>query len=261
MNQSIALGPAEIHLWLADYDDIVEESMHMAYRRLLSHEERAQEPKFYFERDRRRYLVTRALVRTVLSRYFPVDPKDWIFEANAYGCPYAANPRAKDAGLSFNISHTHSMIVLGVTAGRALGVDVENFRAREVSMGMADRYFSPLEAGELARAPSHRQQYRFFEYWTFKEAYIKARGMGLQLPLDKFSFNYPDDARVEIAIDRELADDPARWRFWQLRPAADYLLAVCAERLDGPAPKLIVRQAVPLSGEKTLALEFVRASE
>lgn len=261
MNERIPLDASEIHLWLTDYEEIADESLHVAYRALLSRDEREQEPRFYFARDRRRYLVTRALVRTVLSRYFPVDPKDWVFATNAYGCPYAVNIPAKDAGLSFNISHTNSMIVLGVTAGRALGVDVENFRAREVSIGMADRYFSPLESEALARAPSHRQQYRFFEYWTFKEAYIKARGMGLQLPLDKFSFQYPDDVRVEIAINGDLNDDPARWRFWQFRPEEDYLLAICAERLCGRVPELIVRQAVPMSGEKILALEFVRASE
>ncbi len=257
----VAIGPSEIHLWLADYEQISDEALHVAYRQLLSADERAQEPKYYFARDRRRYLVTRVLVRTVLSRYAPIDPRDWVFGTNAYGRPYAMNPQAEHLRLTFNLSHTHSMIVLGVTAGRALGVDVENIRSREVSIGMADRFFSPLESGDLAKTPSHRQQYRFFEYWTFKEAYIKARGMGLQLPLDKFSFDYPDDSRVRIAIDHELGDDPARWRFWQLQPEADYLLAVCAECLDAQVPELIVRRAVPLSGEKRLALQFLRTSE
>lgn len=261
MSGSIALDPSEIHLWLVDYQEISDEALHLAYRELLSADEREKEPKYYFARDRRRYLVTRVLVRTVLSRYVPIDPRDWVFGTNAYGRPYAMNPQAGDIRLTFNLSHTHSMIVLGVTMGRALGVDVENIRSREVSISMADRFFSPLESGELAKTPSHRQQYRFFEYWTFKEAYIKARGMGLQLPLDKFSFNYPDDRRVEIAIDRELGDDPARWRFWQLQPEADYLLAICAERLGAQVPELIVRRAVPLSSEKRLALEFLRTSE
>jgi 4'-phosphopantetheinyl transferase len=261
MSRAIALDPSEIHLWLVDYDAISDEALHLAYRELLSAEERAQEPKYYFAKDRRRYLVTRVLVRTVLSRYVPIDPRDWVFGTNAYGRPHALNPQAENMRLTFNLSHTHSMIVLGVTVGRALGVDVENIRAREVSIGVADRFFSPLEADELANTPSHRQQHRFFEYWTFKEAYIKARGMGLQLPLDKFSFDYPDDSRVRIAIDQELGDDPARWRFWQLQPEADYLLAVCAERLDAHAPELIVRRAVPLAGEERLALAFLRTSE
>src|SRR5215510_3003654 len=131
MNGIISLTPAEIHLWLAFYDEINEEPLLSAYRELLDAAEKEQEPRFYFARDRRRYLITRALVRTTLSRYVCIHPRDWIFSANAYGRPELVNAQARDAGLSFNISHTHSLIVLGVTKDRALGVDVENFRERE----------------------------------------------------------------------------------------------------------------------------------
>jgi 4'-phosphopantetheinyl transferase len=140
-------------------------------------------------------------------------------------------------------------------------VDVENVRAREVSIDIADRYFAPQEVAALAAAPPHQQPYRFFEYWTFKEAYIKARGMGLSLPLDKFSFHYPDDHAVEIAIHPELADEAARWQFWQFRPRPEYLVAICAERTGAQSPSLIVRQTIPMLSERRCALEFVRASE
>lgn len=255
--RSLPLSPDEIHVWLAYYDEI-EESLHAAYRTLLSAAEKEQEPRFHFARDRCRYLVTRALVRTVLSRYVPVDPKEWMFSTNAYGRPAIMNVEGRD--LSFNLSHTHSLIVLGVTRGRALGVDVENFRAREAAIGVADHYFAKAEVAALAAAPSQDRQYRFFEYWTFKESYIKARGMGLSLPLDKFSFHYPDDRAVEIAIDAGLADDPARWQFWQFQPAPEYLVAICAERAGARSPSVIVRQAVPMMSEKPVAPEFLRAS-
>ncbi len=261
MNRIIPLVPAEIHLWLAFYDQITEESLHSAYREPLSPAEKEQESRFYFARDRRRYLVTRALVRTVLSRYAYIHPREWVFSTNPYGRPEIVNAKARDAGLSFNISHTHSLIVLGVTKGRALGVDVENFRAREVSIEIADRFFSPQEVAALIVAPAQQQQYRFFEYWTFKEAYIKARGMGLSLPLDKFSFHYPDDRTVEIAIDPELADESARWQFWQFRPKPEYLVAICAERVGSQSSSLIVRQTVPLLSEKTFDPEFLRVSD
>jgi 4'-phosphopantetheinyl transferase len=257
----IPLTPAEIHLWLAFYDEITEESLHSAYRELLNAAEKEQEARFYFGRDRRRYLITRALVRTVLSRYVSIHPKGWIFSTNAYGRPDIVNAQARDACLVFNISHTHNLTVLGLTKGRALGVDVENFRAREVSIDIADRYFARQEVAVLTAAPPHQQQYRFFEYWTFKEAYIKARGMGLSLPLEKFSFQYPDDHAVEITIEPELADDSARWQFWQFRPRSEYLVAICAERVGAQRPRLIVRQAIPLLSEKTIALEFQRVSE
>src|SRR5438552_654126 len=116
----IPLSVDEIHLWLVDYEEIGDERLHAEYRELLTAKERAQEPRFYFARDRRRYLVTRALVRTVLSRYVGVEPRDWIFTANSYGRPSLMN--APGWELSFNISHTHSLIVLGVTKRRELGV-------------------------------------------------------------------------------------------------------------------------------------------
>jgi 4'-phosphopantetheinyl transferase len=260
MAQLIPLTPAEIHLWLVFYGGIAEERLHPAYRALLNAAEREQEPRFYFAADRRRYLVTRALVRIVLSRYLCIDPREWIFSTNAHGRPEVVNPQARDAGMSFNISHTRGLIVLGVTGRRALGVDVENLRAREVSIDIAAHYFAPPEVAALTAVAPPQQQDRFFEYWTLKEAYIKARGMGLSLPLDKFSFQLSDDRAVEMVIDPELADDAARWGFWQLRPLPEYLVAICAERVAAASPRLIVRQTIPMISESDVAPEVLRAS-
>ena len=261
MEPIIVLTACEIHLWLTFYDAISDERLHCAYRELLNAAEQTQELRFYFAKDRRRYLVTRALVRTVLSRYASIAPRDWIFSANAYGRPEIANAEAREEYLTFNISHTHSLIVLGVTQRRALGVDVENFAAREISIDIADRFFAPEEVAALAVVPRHQQQYRFFEYWTFKEAYIKARGMGLSLPLDKFSFHLPHDRAVDIAIHPELADDASRWQFWQFRPTPEYLVAVCAERLGTQSPRLVVHKIVPGRDENILSPVFLRTSQ
>jgi 4'-phosphopantetheinyl transferase len=261
MNRLIPLTSAEIHLWLAFFDEITDQRLHSAYRDLLNAAEQDQERRFYFARDRHRYLVTRALVRTVLSAYLSLGPRDWIFSTNAYGRPEIVNAQARNAGVSFNISHTHSLIVLGVTRQRALGVDVENVRGREVALEVAGRYFAPREVAALTAAPPDQQQSRLFEYWTFKEAYLKARGIGLSLPLDKFSFHYPDDRAVELEIDPELADDSARWQFWQFRPMPEYLVAICAERVGARSPSLIVRQAIPMRSDKICSPEFLRVSE
>jgi 4'-phosphopantetheinyl transferase len=166
-----------------------------------------------------------------------------------------------EIGLVFNISHTDSLIVLGVTKHRALGVDVENVHRLGILVELAERFFARDEVAELARVPSHRRQDRFFEYWTFKESYIKARGMGLSLPLDKFSFYFTHDHSVKIAIHPELADDAARWHFWQFRPRREYLVAVCAERIDTGAPRLVIRKLVPAMSEELLATELLRTSE
>jgi len=257
----MVISERNIDLWLAFYHEMADPRQLANMRELLTGDERRQEPRFYFEDDRRRYLVTRAMVRTVLSRYAAVAPSDWVFAANAYGRPEIANRHPDAAGLCFNISHSRGLIALAVSRHRIVGVDVENLATREVSIGIADRFFSPLEVAELAGIPPERQQDRFFEYWTFKESYIKARGMGLSLPLDKFSFRFPHERAVRIAIDPELNDDPGRWIFSQYRPTPEFLLALCVERLDGAAPLLTARKTVPTVGDEAFGMTLLKTSE
>jgi 4'-phosphopantetheinyl transferase len=257
----IPITSGEIHLWLTLYDEISGEGLLDDYRALLNPAEKEQESRFCFARDRHRYLVTRTLVRTVLSRYIAVDPKDWIFSTNAYGRPQILNKEATDCSLSFNISHTQGIIVLGVTKCRLLGVDVENIATCKISLDIANHYFARQEVAALSAVLPSQQQYRFFEYWTFKESYIKARGLGLSLPLDKFSFHYANDHAVELAIDPELGDDSARWQFWQFQPTTEHLLAACAERIDTRSSRLIVRETIPMTGEEIIIPKLLRSTE
>lgn len=257
----LSLGERNIDLWLSFYDEIDDARLLSGLRGILNDAERQQETRFYFADDRKRYLVTRAMVRTVLSRYAALASADWVFSTNAYGRPEIAHAQESASGLCFNISHTRGLIALGVCQHRSLGVDVENVRARQTSTGIADRFFSPTEVAELAKLAPERRQDRFFEYWTFKESYIKARGMGLSLALDRFSFDYPHARAVRLAIDPELGDDARRWSFWQLRPRPEYLLAICAERRDGQAPRLTVRKTIPTVADETLEAIVSRTSE
>jgi 4'-phosphopantetheinyl transferase len=256
---AIPLAKREIHLWLAHYDH-VDDGLRDACRSVMSAEELAQEPRFFFARDRLRYVVTRWLARTVLSRYLPVEPTAWHFSTNDFGRPAIDVQRHGDTGLTFNISHTHSLIVLGVACERALGVDVENVVARKAALGVADRFFAPAEVAALFALPEPLQHDAFFEYWTFKESYIKARGMGLSLPLDRFGFRYPDASTVAIDIDPELEDCASRWQLWQFRPTPAYLVAVCAERTS-PTVSIAVREVFPPRHEAVLAPTYSRRSD
>lgn len=241
----LQLQTGDVHLWLAYYDRIVDQRALDDYRMLLTDAEREQMGRFYFEDDRRRYLVTRALVRTALSRYAPIAAADWRFDKNAYGRPAIAEHHGSACEITFNISHTRGLIALALTRRVALGVDVENFVVRDAPIDIANHFFSPGEVAALAVVESEHRQRRFFEYWTFKESYIKARGMGLSLPLDKFTFSYPREDSVELDIDPELGDDARRWLLWQLQPAPDYLLALCIEKQAGVMPRLVVQPALP----------------
>lgn len=264
MNTECAAGRLQassgrIDLWLNYYAEIADEALLARLRRLLSDEERAQEPRFFFADDRRRYLLTRALVRTVLSRYADVAAADWRFSSNAYGRPQIAACHGQAQRLSFNLSHTRGLIALAVSEQRTLGVDVEHLSVRRVSAGIADRFFAPDEVAALQAVAAEHQQQRFFEYWTFKESYIKARGMGLSIPLDRFSFHYPHERGVDLSIEPDLGDDATRWRFWQCRPTPDYLLALCAERSDAPT-QISLRRTIPTVSEELLSIGFSRES-
>ena len=256
----LATGKRDIDIWLTYYDEIVDAQQLAELRALLNPEEVSKEGRFLFADDRKRYLVTRAMVRMLLSRYAPVEPERWEFSRNAYGRPGIANAMDETRGLTFNLSHTRGLIALAVTRDRELGVDVENVVARSTSVDIAERFFSPVEVAELSCVPAERQQDRFFEYWTFKEAYIKARGMGLSLPLDRFSFDFPRRGTVRISIQPDLDDHAERWGFWQCRPAAEYVMAICAERGDGVSPGISMRKFNPLVGELELTPEFLKTS-
>ena len=260
MNPVLDLDPAKVDLWFAFYEAIRDERLLAEYMRLLTDEEREQQRRFYFERDRHRYLVTRALVRTVLSKYAPVAAPHWVFGKNDHGRPEIANDNAVARTISFNITHTHGLIILAVTREQAIGVDAENISVRQPAIEIADRFFSAHEVAELHKVPAGGQHERFFHYWTLKESYIKARGMGLAIPLDQFGFHFPHAAQVGISIDPQLNDDAARWRFWQLRPHADFLAALCVERTQPASPQLIMRNIEPLATEKIIECALLRTS-
>lgn len=260
-DRKLTISAQNIDIWLAFYDEISDETLLPAMLELLTDGERRQQTRFYFADDRKRYLVTRAMARTVLSCYACIDPSAWVFSENAYGRPVIANRHDDTAGLCFNISHSRGLIVLAVTRNRELGVDVENIVAREVSINIADRFFSPIEVMELAGVARERSLGRFFEYWTFKESYIKARGMGLSLPLDKFSFRFPHERAVGISIDPELNDDGNRWSFWQYRPTAEYLLALCAARIADHPTVVTMRKMVSTIGYEAFETALLKTSE
>lgn len=240
----LSIDSDEIHLWLAFDREIRDPGLLAAYRRLLNPEERQQEQRFHFAKDRHQYLVTRALTRSVLSCYAPVAPQDWRFRKQEHGRPQIVDPQAE--GLVFNLSHTAGLIVLGITRDGELGVDAENIAERNPPLEISQRYFSSRETSDLTALPREAQAERFFHYWTLKESYIKARSMGLALPLDQFSFHFPTDDDVRIAFDPRLDDQPERWHFRLLRPTPDHLLAVCAAYSPTASPRrLSLRRIVP----------------
>jgi 4'-phosphopantetheinyl transferase len=252
----VSAGDRAVDLWLARLDQAREPQLVRAYQTLLSADERVQQQRFYFERDRHRYLVTRALVRTVLSQYAPVRPEKWTFTAGRYGRPEIANHSQETAGLGFNVSHTEGLVVLAVAVGLTVGVDTEWVRDRLAPLDVAGRYFSRAESRALSALPPDERHSRFFEYWTLKESYLKALGTGLALPLDSFTFELDRSGRARMYVENAAGAPDTSWRFWQWRNDT-HLIALCAER-GSPGADVRLREVVPLAGDRPCELRLLR---
>ena len=182
---------------------------------LLSDQERAQQQRFLPPAKRQEYLVTRILVRSVLGEVLGVAPQALQFVSNEWGRP-AVVSGLMPSPIYFNVSHTEGLIVCLVSTEGEVGVDTESFARAPDLLALAPDVFSAKELSDLAALPLKDQPQRAVVLWTLKESYIKARGMGLSIPLDKFSFRFePDGVRLEV--EPELADDGKRWQFqWQI---------------------------------------------
>jgi 4'-phosphopantetheinyl transferase len=238
----------EAHLWIARPEQARDPRLLRRYDALLSEDERRKCSRFVFDKDRHSCLVTRALLRTVLSRYAPVPPERWRFAANEYGRPSVDEPR-EQRWLRFNLSHTEGLVVCLVARRREVGVDVEDRTRSGELLAVADRFFSPFEVQALRALPREEQLDRFFFYWTLKESYIKARGMGLAIPLSQFSFEL-DSARergIRIRFEPELRDDPNRWDFSALSCGRRHAIASSLERLHEEEIRLVLREILPLA--------------
>jgi 4'-phosphopantetheinyl transferase len=228
-----------LHLWFAYPDDLLEAGVAEACSALLSEEERERVARFRFERYRRESLATRALMRTALSSYRPVAPQDWRFTLNAHGKP---DPEP-ECGLRFNLSNSVKLVVCLVGEGAEVGVDVEPVERASKILPLAPEVFSAAERKQLGALDDTAKLDRALSLWTLKESYIKARGMGLALPLDKFSFLFGGEEGIRLEIDPSLGDKAERWRFSQLDHAG-HRIAAMVERAT--AGELEVLEARPL---------------
>jgi 4'-phosphopantetheinyl transferase len=239
------LEPNEAHLWLAEPDSIDRPELLRAYEGILTDDELQRKNRFRFPEHRHLFLVSHALVRTVLSSYADVSPGDWRFVTNAHGRPEIAGP-ATAPPLRFNLSHTKGLAACLVTLDREVGVDVEDCERSGDLLGVADRFFSPSEVRDLRALPADQQWRRFFCYWTLKESYIKAKGKGLAIPLGQFSFDLDraDYSGIQIGFDPRLRDDPAKWQFFLFSYGRRHMVAGAVERREDEV-RLRVHETVP----------------
>lgn len=245
-----------VQLYYCLSDQVTDASLLSRYRSLLTAEETQRMSRFYFAGHRHQFLLTRALARYCLSLYHPVDPGEWRFTTNRYGKPRVSHPEIEPK-IRFNLSHAQGVVVCAIATGADIGVDVEDTeRTTQAAFDSLASYFSAQEISDLAKIPEDRQKLRFFDYWTLKESYIKARGMGLALPLGQFSFHFEDGKLSEFRVQPELGDDARNWWFWRISLGGRYRMAIA---VNSPKNSFEVStfKTVPLISHDPVQLDFL----
>jgi len=227
----------EVHLWLCDLDALSDPERLEWCRTLLDADECLRHQRFAFEQHRHRYLVSHALLRWVLALYSGRKPESWEFVKGEHGKPRLAPSQCRFAP-AFNLSHSGSLALLALGACSAsLGVDLEQHLPERDFLSLARRNFAPEEANRLRGLCGDSLAREFYDLWTLKEAFVKARGDGLTQSLADFWFDL-DRVRRTISFDARstLESEPARWAFWSFRLDGPYSAAVALRASSAMSP-------------------------
>ena len=210
----------EVHVWRValDVDPASLEELQLT----LAPEERARAARFHFSEDRRHFIAGRSALRHILGRSLHCHAARVQFWYGPSGKPALVGDQAQD--LHFNLSHSHGLALCAVTRVGEIGIDVERINPDVAQETVAERFFSPREISALRALPAQLQAEAFFNCWTRKEAYVKARGDGLRIPLDSFDVSLTPGAPA--AFERGTGPE---WSLRALVPASDYVAAIAAE--------------------------------
>jgi len=231
---AVQLASDEVHSWCASLDVSPETSARLYAT--LTPDERTRSARFQFERDQQRFIVARGVLRDLLGRYLQTQPGHIRFAYNAFGKP-DLSPEFGNR-LTFNLSHSAGRALIAIATVSNVGVDLEYIRAQSEYADIARRFFSTAEVDYLSALPSHLYAEAFFSCWTKKEAYLKACGEGLAIPLNSFSVPltiHPVDTPVDLYVASKDKVPATRWSLYTLRPAPGYAGALA---IDGTGWRL-----------------------
>jgi 4'-phosphopantetheinyl transferase len=223
-NADLSLPRHEVHVWRAPLDQ--PQSL-TAFLATLAPDEQERAARFRFQKDREHFIAARGLLRALLSRYLNVRPDDLAFGYSAHGKPFLVSEQGGE--VRFNVSHSHGLALFAFAQRRALGIDLEYMRPEVAEEQIAERFFSSCEVTALRALPAGQQTEAFFNCWTRKEAYIKARGEGLSLPLDQFDVSLAPGEPAALLHTAMAADEASRWSMIELAAGAGYKAALVVE--------------------------------
>lgn len=223
---TLTLADDEVHVWRASLNLPPAQIQHL--RSVLAADEQARAERFHFQKDRDHFIVARGVLRLILGRYLTRDPEHLVFRYNSYGKP-ALVPAESEEPLCFNVSHSHELALYAVSRGREVGIDLEHIRSGVDIDHIAARFFAPGEVSTLRTLPATVRNEAFFRCWTRKEAYIKARGEGLSLPLDQFEVTLTPGQPAALMSTPGDPREASRWSLQDLTPALGYVAALAVE--------------------------------
>jgi 4'-phosphopantetheinyl transferase len=226
---TLSLGDDDVHVWRVRLNQSASRLRSVLH--ILAADEHDRAERFYFHKDRERFIVARGALRAILSCYLNLEPRHLSFGYGPYGKPALARDSDGDA-LRFNVSHSHGLALVAVTRGREIGVDLERISAEAANEQIAERFFSPREIIKLRSLPTDRQTEAFFHCWTRKEAYIKARGEGLSLPLDQFDVSLVPGEPAALLSTQADPHEASRWGLQELVLGPGYVAALAVEGHD-----------------------------
>jgi 4'-phosphopantetheinyl transferase len=222
---TMILGRDEVHVWRASLDE--SPTRIDSFLNILAEDEQSRADRFYFRRDRERFIAAHGILRTILGRYLNRAPNSLSFYYGSYGKPELAGESGSD-GIHFNLSHSDGVVLYALARGREIGIDVESIRDLEVEQ-IAGRFFSRQEIATLRALPPDLRNCAFFHCWTRKESYIKARGEGLSLPLDQFDVSLTPGEPAALLSTRPDSEEARRWDLQELAVASGYAAALAVE--------------------------------
>jgi 4'-phosphopantetheinyl transferase len=225
------LASDEVHVWRSTLDFDLPSLAH--WRSTLSADELTRADRFHSSILRDRFIAGRGILRDLLSRYLGTPARDIQFCTNVHGKP-ALTPGSGWADVRFNLSHSHGLALFAFILGSEVGVDLESLRSSVRNIDLAERFFSAREIEALRALPPDSQHEMFFHCWTRKEAYIKARGVGLTLGLSSFAVSLDFNLNEYLPIFSLEDSDARRWRLRQVDPGGGFVGAVVAEGADWP---------------------------
>ncbi len=216
----------EVHVWQANLDELASQWEILA--RTLSPDEQTRAKRYHFEIHQHRFAVGRGLLRLLLGQYLAVMPEQIQFEYGTRGKPILSG----QTDLYFNVSHSQELILYAFTSGRELGIDIEYLNERTECEQIARRFFSPQEYADLLALPLPQRRWGFFACWTRKEAYIKAIGDGMALPLDQFAVTLHPQQPVALRHTYHAPAEASRWSLYDLPINEHYLAALAVQGQD-----------------------------